>query len=165
MKKLIFIFLLAIPLCKAADSYEAAQNAAVSQQWQDLYKLIDDGSVGVNEIHNESEDHPFIYFAALFNDLDAVRELIKRGAELNRAAPSLPLQTAARRYMAYMNTGPLIELLLEEGADPHAQNNFGQSTFDSITKSPAAQLNPKAQQELMDWFQGANIKGEPISEQ
>ncbi len=55
MKKLILLTsLLAIPLCRAAAAddtnyYRKAREAIMYSKWQDLYALIDEGEVGVNE--------------------------------------------------------------------------------------------------------------------
>ena len=162
MKKLILISLLVIPFCKAADDYYLeAQHAAAEKQWQDLYKLIDEGKVGVNEI--QQNYRPFINFAIMGNHLETTRELLDKGADPNLIARVTPLQRASNRYLLRRDNRLLIELLLKAGADPYATNSSGETTFEFISNHVSQFGSEARAQELINWFEqsaiGTHIKG------
>ena len=75
MKKLIFISLLIIPFCKAADTdyYQEAQNAAIGRQWQDVYRLIEEGKLDANK------HELLIKVAVNQGNLEAVQKLLDEG--------------------------------------------------------------------------------------
>lgn len=122
----------------AADYYGEARAAAQLERWQDLFALIDEGHVDVNEVHDMQHDKPFITHAihAVLNSslphsrnaLSAMNELLNRGAELNPEAMFHPLRPLIHDYVfKYDNelSSALIEKLLKCGADPHKQDYRG----------------------------------------
>ncbi len=151
----------------AGDYARQAKVAAHANQWEAVYKLIDDGKIDVNE--RSLGGLPLIARAIELNNLGVVQELLKRGAELNTQVWELPLKTASMRYFSLGDNMPTIELLLQSGADPHFPNTLGVSTLDYVNDhspwDPAEQATHSARkQELIKLFEqippaGIHIKG------
>ena len=107
--------------------------------------------------------------AILHNKLEDVQKLLNRGAKLNIQAHVLPLMLASTKYFNFGNNMPTIELLLQNGADPHFENINHISTLnyvnDELSHHPAYQaVHSARKQELIDLFKqippgGINIKG------
>ncbi len=157
MKKFIFISLLVIPFCRAADTdyYKTAYNAAGHEKWQKLYKLIDEGKVGVNDIRKGHK--LFINFPIEKNKLEMTTKLINKEAELNNTEGEglMPLQMASHRYLLNKDNLPSIKLLLDSGADPSVKSRYGENTFEFVAHfeslfSPNSYYEEK--QELFNLF-------------
>jgi len=147
------------------DYFKQAKIAAHNLRWPDLYDLIDKGKVGVNELRGDKSDVPFIDRAVACKDKEAIKELLKRGADLNMETYLTPLQSASNDYLSTGNNVSIIQLLLDNGADPHAKNNRGWSTLDSLKNwDPFSTSAATRKQELVDLFApilpgGEHIKG------
>ncbi len=149
----------------AADYAEQAKTAALEHRWKDVYKLIDDGKIDVNE--RSFGGSPLIRLATIQERLEVVQELLKRGAELNIQVEKLPLMTASSTYLWRGGNMPTIELLLQSGADPHFENIDGVSTLNYVNSAlnlAEQAAYPARKQELINLFEqippgGINIKG------
>ena len=127
---------------------------------------LNSSKVGVNELHDENYDVPFIDRAVAYKDKEAIKELLKRGADLNMASYLTPLQSASNDYLSAGNNMSIIQLLLDNGANPHAPNRSGASTLYLVKNlepfSPSAATSTW-KQELIDLFEqhliGMDIKG------
>ncbi len=148
------------------DYFRQARQAADMNRWKDVYKLIDDGNIDVNE-HPPLGQYRLITTAIAYNKLEAVQELLKRGAELNIQVGDLPLMKASHRYLRRGDNMPTIELLLQSGAEPNFGNIKGFSTFDSVNNWFPLPWEDTAEhaarkQKLIELFEetaGKNIKG------
>ncbi len=151
------------------DSFEQATEAAYGDEWKKVYELIDGRKADVNELYRLS-DVPLIGNAISSSSPtgpEAVQELLNRGARLNIKAKQLPLMIASTRYLDRGDNLPIIELLLQSGAEPHFVNTEGVSTFNYVCRKPprdsAKQATHSARkQELIKLFEqkaGINIKG------
>ena len=86
-------------LAAADDYFKQAMQAARTDQWKSVYKLIDDGTIDVNEHSRRGVaflDVPLINKAiSSLTRPEAVQELLKRRAELDIQVEQLPLMTAS----------------------------------------------------------------------
>jgi hypothetical protein len=143
VKKLIlFIFLLAIPFCKAADPDQAAWDAAEQGQWDRVLELMDEG-VDVNV-------RPFIHEAVKQRNLEITKALLNRGSEF-----FLALRLVSNRYL---NKGSSLDFeivkdLLEYRADPFQADRFG-VLYNAIASIEAPKGSDKAKRRdrLIDLF-------------
>jgi ankyrin repeat protein len=101
---------------------------AVDMGMDSLIDLFVDNGADVNEVSPASE-WTSLHLAALEGSSDAVRKLLKRGANPNRqdTAGQTPLHFAAKREFA-----DHVKLLLEGGADPNLQDWEGKTPLDRI---------------------------------
>ena len=98
-----------------------------------LERLIDNG-LDVNKIEGHFEGETLIYAAIYEADAKAAKLLLERGANPNvvDSSSSSPLHTAVSEaivnYFHFeMDYIPVIEVLLDYGADPDIKNRFGES--------------------------------------
>jgi ankyrin repeat protein len=141
----------------------AIVSAAAARSWQAMQALLEARITQVDLPNARSETA--LMFAALHGELDAARQLMQRGAQVNRPGWA-PLHYAATgghvamvRWLleqsAYIDahspnrTTPLmmaarhrrlqvLELLVEEGADPSQRNDNGWSAADYAERSGEA---------------------------
>ena len=110
-----------------------------------------------------------IQSAAGQNNLEAVQELIKRGAELNTNTRT-PLGVASTIYLLREDNMmmPVIPLLLKNGADPYKKRPDGGSVFDFVNELEgwkvfprARQLLPEKKKTLIDLFEQYSVNIKP----
>ena len=166
---------------------QARANAAKSKSFDALVALLENPATDVN-VFNQARESALM-FACLFGQLDTVKRLIGRGAEVNHPGWT-PLhyaastgQVAVIEYLlgqyAYIDaasengTTPLmmaardrqldaVRLLVREGADPSLRNEAGLGAADYLQRAGATEESRWMQARADEYLARYGTKADPV---
>ena len=134
----------------SADYHEQAVSLAMQQRWPEIYNLIDERKVDVNEKNKIS--WALLEYAITFENIEAVKELLNRDAEVNivRDYGNTPIMDASKFYLQYESSDiTLIKLLLSKGANPNLKNFYKKNLFKFIEHDRVLLASNQRRQELI----------------
>lgn len=129
----IFVICISHIVC-GSDHTTQVFDLAHNKQWESVYHLIDAHKVDVNIVPTRADDQPLLVMAADQGNINAVKELLNRQANININHILTPLMAAIRNHFTVKPNEKLIGFLLEHGADPRICGGNGYTSIQYAEK-------------------------------